>query len=299
MRRAELLVKQIQRATENERVGANDGISVEEYYQYLTDGQRFIQQAIISKGSRRFRTSTTWSADGAEARALPFDVLSPEAIVSLEYSSSGLERDYRRLERRSQLERWSDTGVPFQYILEGTELKINAYPATGSFRLTYQKRLPRLDKRRGTVGSRTKTTTAITALSISGYTDADYLLFDHLTIVSWAGAVNMRAIPYTAVALGVVTIQGSSYTFPSGSTCEVGDYVVLGEYATTHPLLPDDCESALILYGEKRILMRDASDDAIARDAEMERLLARLLEGYESEDIEEIPIVQSCDWSMD
>lgn len=302
MRRAELLIKQIQRATENERVGANDGISLEEYYQYLTDGQRFIQQAIIAAGSRRFRTYTTWSADGLETKALPFDVLSPEAVVTLEYSSSGLERDYCKLERRTQLERWSDTGVPFQYILEGTDLKINAYPATGSFRLVYNRRLPRLDKRRGTVASRTLTTLALTALTITpsgAFVQADYDLFDHICVVGWDGTVKMRAIPYTAVsAAGVLTIQGTTYNAPTGSTAPVGDYVTLGEYATTHPQVDDQCESVLLLYGEKRILMRDASDDVIGREAEMQTLLMRLVDGYTSEDVEEIPITNTGDWSM-
>jgi hypothetical protein len=300
LRRAELLIKQIQRATENERVGANDGISLEEYYQYLTDGQRFIQAAIIANKSKRYRTATTWDADGVEEQDLPFDILSPEAISNLEYSSSGLAADYRRIDRKTQLERWSDTGVPFQYILEGSVIKVNAYPATGSFRLTYQKKLPSLDKRRASVLSHTKSATALTALALSGYTDADYLLFDYLTVVGWDGTVKMRGVPYTAVASGVVTVQGGSYTFPTGSTLtNTTDYVCLGDYATTHPQVDDCCEGVLLLYGQKRILNRDSSDDAILHAADMQELMGPMLSNYEPDDIEDIPIVNSGDWSMD
>lgn len=301
MRRGALLITQVQRATENERSGANDGISLEEYYQYLTDGQRFIQGKIIEAGSTRFQTSEEWSAEGDESRNLPYDILSPEAVVSLEYSPSTSADDFRRVQRGRQLERWSKSGVPFQYVLQGQTLKINAYPSAGTFRLTYQKRLPAIDKRRATVASRTLSSTAISALTLSGYTAADYDLFDHLTVVGWDGTIRMRGIPYTAVnsGTGVVTIQGSTYTFPTGSTAPVGDYVCLGEYATTHPQLDDQCESVLLLYCQKRILMRDSSDDAIGNDVEMQVLLAQMLTNYEAADIEEVPILHNGEWDCD
>lgn len=293
MRRGALLITQIQRATENERTGTQDAISLEEYYQYLTDGCRFIQRQIMKSYPRRFRASTTWSADGSESYSLPTDILSPMHVVTLEYSPSGNARDYRPLEVGIQRQRWSDTGSPSIYIVEDRLLYVNAYPSTGTFRLTYYKLVPAVDKRRGTVSTHTASSTALTALTLAGYTAADFDLYDHLTVVGTDGTVKMRGIPYSSVnsGSGVVTIQGSSYTFPVGSTIANGDYYCLGEYASTHPLLDLICEDLLILYGCKRIWMRDSSEDALLHDPEILRMLGEILDVYAgTADIQPIPV---------
>ncbi len=292
MRRGELLVKQIQRATENERVGTNDGISLEEYYQYLTDGVRKFQRAVMAVHATAFRTSTTWSADGAESRALPTDIFARNRIVSVEYSSSGSAQDYYPLNLVTQKERFTAAGRPSQYILQGETLLINCYPSTGTFRAVYDQLLPAVDKRRATVSSRTLSSTAITALALSGYTDADYLLYDHLTVVDFNGAVLMRGVPYTAVTAGVVTIQGGTYTFPTGSTAPVGAYVCLGKNASTHPLIDSQAEDFLLVYAQRRILMRDSSGDAADLTPEEQEMLGGIIAGYsESPDLEPIPIL--------
>jgi hypothetical protein len=295
MRRSSLLIKQIQRATENERVGlgANDGISLEEYYQYLTDGARMLQRQIVALGSTRFRAAYIVSVSGSESYSMPTDMLHPGRVVTLEYSSTGDAADYRRLDRVSQLERYSQTGSPFQYILQGKTFLVNAYPSSGTFRLTYDQAVPTVDKRRGTVSAKTTASGALTALTLAGYTSADFDLYDALTIIDFYGNVKMRGVPYTSVnsGTGVVAIQGSSYTYPDGSTIAVGDYFALGEYASSHPLIDDHLEGILILYCVKRILIRDSSDDAVMNDAEFKALLVDALDTYADEpDVQEAPV---------
>jgi len=294
MRRGELLVKQIQRATENERVGTTDGISLEEYYQYLTDGVRKFQRAVTAVHATAFRTSTTWSADGAESRSLPTDIFGRNRVVSLEYTASGNAVDYYPLKLVTQKERFTMTGNPAQYLLQGDAVLINCYPASGTFRMVYDQLLPAVDKRRATVASRTLSSTAITALTLSGYTAADYDLADHLTVVDFSGTVLMRGIPYTAVnsGTGVVTIQGSSYTFPTGSTAPVGAYVCLGKNASSHALIDSQAEDFLLVYAQRRILMRDSSDDAADLTPEEQEMLGGIIAGYaESPDVESVPIL--------
>lgn len=293
MRRAELLLKQVQRATENERVGTNDGISLEEYYQYFNDAQKIIQREILKVNNKAFRTSTTWSADGTEDYDLPFDYFARNQVATLEYSESGNAEHYRRLEQVTQLERFSDVGRPSQYIMQGKTILVNAYPSSGSFRLTYAQRLPDVDERRATVASRTLSGSfALTALALSGYTDADYLLADHLCVCDFNGVIKARGIPYTGVTTGVVTIQGSSYTLPTGyTTLPVGDYVTLGAYSSTHFQLDDSCEDFLLAYCQKRILNRDASLDANDITSDMMQMLQGIVDVYSDDaDVNEVPV---------
>lgn len=299
MRRADLLLKQVQRATENERVGSTDGISTEEYYQYFTDGLRFLQRKIIAVHTTAFRTSKTYTASGSESYDQPSDIFSRNRIVSIEYKEANQgDEHYRRLERRTQLERFSGTGRPTKYILEGKTFKVNAYPSAGTFRVTYDFLLPAVDKRRGTVSARTKTTTNITALTLTGYTSNDeFSLWDHVTIVGFDGTIKMAGIPYTSVAAGVVTIQGGTYAFPSGSTCEVGDYYCLGANASSHPQIDDAAEDFLITYCQRRILLRDSSQDANDIAEELRPMWVDLIDVYAgSPDVEGIPVTNYDYW---
>lgn len=307
MRRIELLIPQVQRATENERVGSTDGISAEEYYQYFTDGQFMLQRRILAVNNKVFRANDTFDASGSETYDnAPFNIFARNMVVSLEYSSTGAARDYRPLTKRTAAERFSDAGTPTQYMLESGVIIVNAFPASGTFRRTYNFKLPRLDKRRTTVASHTKSATALSALTLTTTTpfDADdYALSDYLTIVGWDGSIKMRGIPYTAVdsGTGVVTIQGTTYTFPTSSTLTNLDQVCLGEYATTHSLLDDQCEDLLLAYCSKRILMRDSSQDVGDLESILAPEIEAVLELYADDpDNQAVPVTnfdyfQDCD----
>lgn len=300
MKRAQLLITQVQRATENERVGSTDGISTEEYYQYFTDAARFLQRKILAVNSGAFRRVTTFSADGTEDFDLPTDIFARNRIVSLEFQDTGSDQDYRPLDKRTALERFSSSGRPTQYILKDKEILVNAYPTTGTFRLTYNYLVPTVDKRRAVIASRTLSSTAITALGLTAsgiYTEADYALADHLTVVGWDGTVKMRGIPYTGVSSGTVTIQNSSYTFPSGSTAPVGDYVCLGENSSSHILMDDQCEDFILTYCQRRILKRDSSADADDIGEELSAMLESCIDVYaEQDDVQSVPVTNYEYW---
>jgi len=285
MRRAELLIPQVRRATENERVGSTDGISDEEFLQYFTDAVRMLQRQIVTTNPASFRRVLTVAVTGLESYALPVDMLNRNRIAVLEYSPDALAANYYALELRTELERKSIAGYPTQYILQDKTFLVNAFPVSGQFRLTYDYLIPAVDKRRAAVASSTVGATAITALTLSTsapYDEDDFDLSDNLTIVGFDGTVKMRGIPYTGVTTGVVAIQGSSYTFPSGSTIAVGDYAVLGINASSHPLVDDQAEDFIITYCQKRILMRDSSTDAVDIDPEVQRMAAEVVALYQS-----------------
>lgn len=297
MRRIELLIPHVQKATENERIGSTDGVSLEEYYQYFTEGQNRLQRRILAVNNKVFRTTDTFAASGSESYDnAPFNIFARNMVAHLEFSPTGLDRDYYPLKKATSMERFSVSGSrPSQWILQSGVVLVNCYPLSGTFRRTYNYRLPRLDKRRAVIASRTIGATSLSALTLattSPYNADDYALDEHLTIVDWNGTVEMRGLPYTGVSSGVVTIQGTTYTFPDGSTAPVGSYVCLGPYSSTHSLLDDQCEDYLLQYCQKRILMRDASGDVgDLVELELGPMIAEILELY-ADDPEntEIPV---------
>lgn len=266
MRRVEQLETQARRASENVRVGSADGISSEEFIQYFNDAQELIQTGIVKVHRKAFSKEWTFAAPGTESKALPADILGTHRIVSVEYSASGSASDYRRLEPGQLIERAAVPGSPSFYMVMAGSLLVNPYPSTGTFRVIYDKQIRRLDKRRGTVASRTQGATYLTALTItpSGlFVQADYDLFDEISLVNARGVVQMSGIPHTGVnASGVVSIYGASgFAFASGELATVGDYVCLGTNSSPTSELPDIAEKLMLVYCTRRVLDRDSSDD--------------------------------------
>lgn len=291
MKRAELLITPVQRATENQRAGTADGISTEEYYRFFTEAVRCLQRQILRAHPAAFRKSVEAYASGVEELAMPDDIFASNRVVNLEYSPSGSSADYRKLDRRTQMERISGGGDPFQYIVRGRSILVNRAASSGTYRLTYDYVLPTIDKRRATVLSFSNTGSTLASLVLSGGGDI-FAESDHLTVVDFAGTVKMRGIPYTSVALdGTVTLAGGPYTYPQGSTIAAGDYVCLGENASTHPLLDNCTEDFVVAYCVKRIFNRDSSDDALVEEAELRRMLSEIIDVYgDMLDVEEIPL---------
>jgi len=120
-----------------------------------------------------------------------------------------------------------------------------------------------------------------------------------LSIVNEEGVVQMSNIKFTAVsgATGTVTID-SSFTFESGETISVGDYVVAGSYASTHVQLDDLVERYLIAYCTAKIFQRDSNvtDLGVQQQimAEMENDIVMAYSEI-SDDIMEIPAIISYD----
>lgn len=305
MRRAEQLVAHVRRATENERSGTADGISDEEFLEYLNQGQELVQQAIVREHRTAFAKETTLNASGVESLTLPADCFGRHRILSLEFSPSGVADDYYRLEERRLPERYTLIGHPKAYTPVKTSVLVAPYPLTGTYRLVYDPVLPRIDKRRTTVASRTITSGALTALTLATaapFNVNDYTLDDFLCVIALDGTIKTAAIPFTAVSAGgVVTIEGGSYTLAAGETFAVGDNVVIGRYSSSHSQLPDLCEKFLLSYCERRILQRDESgargemnEDEKAQMAEIVLTFAEI-----SGDIEDIPVISNGYWMDD
>lgn len=285
MRRVEQLITQVRRATENTRIGTQDGISDEEFIQYLNDAQELCASAIIQVHRTAFSKEKTISVTGAESYTLPTDIWAKQRVISVEYSPDSNAEHYYFLSQARTVERSTRRGLPSQYILFNNKLLMNAYPATGQFRITYDPLIPRLDKRRAVIDAITMTSTQLTALSLAittPFVAADYDLFDNLSIVGADGTVKMSGVPFTAVSAvnGNVTILGSAFTFASGETGATSDYVCLGINATTTSILPDQCEKFLLAYCQRRIFDRDSSSDRDTMSQDEQMILADIVGAF-------------------
>jgi hypothetical protein len=106
-----------------------------------------------------------------------------------------------------------------------------------------------------------------------------------VSFVDAEGNVKMSNIQVDAVSgsTGEVTVN-ASFSYQDGETIEVGNYIVAGDYATTHIQLDDMVERYLIAYAtlQQNILL-EMESDIVSAYAEI------------SDDITEIPDIISYD----
>lgn len=311
MRRVEQLIRQVRRQTENQlasgtSAGSNDGISDEEFIQYLNDAQERIYTMIVKTHEKAFiKEDFIDLVSGTEKYALPTDILAEQQIVNIEYSFTGTPDEYVPLRKGYHIERTSFSGFPSMYISFSDQVIINPIAdksQTSGLRVTYHPLLRRIDKRRSTVDSVTLDTSARTItelnLSVDGpvtFTEEDFDEYDSLCIVNARGAQQMIRIPYTDVsAAGVVSVD-SSFVYELGETISPGDYVVLGDNASTHSQLPDILEKYLLAYCAWKIFKRDSTVDSAEQLQELVSMEQDLVDLFaeNSSDVDRIPVINS------
>lgn len=306
MRRVEHLITQIRRQTENVQTGITDGITDEEFIQYLNDGQSDIYRAIIRADSRAFTERALIQTQSKVAEYdLPSSMYQFHRIVKVQYSETGRDEEYRNLQRGYHGEITGVESHPTRYILEKNQIILDPKPTTtvtNGLRIFYDPKLPRLDKRRTTVASVTIAAGVVTALTLdttAPFNVDDYSLDDFLSFVDRDGNTQAAGLPYDSVSAGgVVTITGGGYTLPSGQTITIGDYVTLGENSTTESRLPENNEDYLLAYGAWKIFKRDSSTDSAEQDAERQQMKADIVSNYAdaNADVTEIAITDLTYW---
>ncbi|MBR9701026.1 hypothetical protein GOV11_04130 [Candidatus Woesearchaeota archaeon] len=292
MRYLQLLIDQSRRATDNTDFSDSTGISTEEFIQYMNDAQNRMQSLIVQVNADLFQAEAIIDAiQKQEAFDIPSDAFLGNRLDLVEFSSTGQDSDYVQLKQGRLPERFSGVAsTPAFYIRRSGAILIQPQSddLTGTIRMTYVKKLPILDIRRGKVGSSTVTSTQLTALTL----DSTFLIdktsleeSNFLTIVDKNGIVKMDGIGFTEIneTSGVVTLDGS-HTFDSGQTFAVGDFVVRGLDATTHSELPDITERYLLEYTNNRILNRDSSNDVGTQTPLLAEIEREIIETFSEPD---------------
>lgn len=306
MRRVEQLITQVRRATENERLpgvtGSADGISDEEFIQYLNDAQERIQSLIIKTHERVFVKEAFIHLVGSQEKYdLPDDVFNWQQVISVEFSHSGDSKDYYPLTRQKMTERRSFEGLPIGYTPFGSQILLDPVPQSGianGIRLVYNRVLPKLDKRRGIVDTIIAVGQTITALTMdmSAVIEPDASDFDendYICVVDRDGAITMQAIPIDGVSSGGIITVAPSFSFEVGESIASGDYVMLGKLASSHSSLPDICEKYLLSYASWKIQKRDSTVDSNEAQAELALMEQDIVDSFAliSEDVDQVPII--------
>lgn len=287
MDRVELQIDRIRVETENTDFGDTYGISDNEMLGYLNDAQDRIYAEINKRRPYFFvKESILTSPANTEAIDLPSKIYLGH-ISNVEYSQTGNQTDYDRLEQGSNHERDTNPGgAPLKYFRNNRQLFLIPTPSAGGFvRVRYIEKIPKLDKRRAKVLSATTSGSSLTALTLdtSVEIDRDNLIKqNYLCIVDKHGVLKVRAIPFTDIntTTGVVTLE--SFTFSSDDgTISAGDYVVAGEYSCNKSSLDDIVERYLVSHLRMEVLDRDGNTSGTATQTDkMANLLAEIVDTF-------------------
>lgn len=300
MRRIELLIDQSRSETENVEFTAGTGISDEEFIRWANDAQYRIQAKITQQNEKIFISEDIFSTQPqVEKYNLPDDILWNNRVVHLEISDTGNVDDYIPLEQETIKARNTITsGMPGYYIRLGGQVLLNPVPDASRYniRLTYVKRLNRLDKRRATVSAVTTSGNSITTLTLdtAAILDKDILIQEnYFSVVDSDGLTTMRRVKFTDIdeTTGIVTID-PSFEFLDGESISVGDYLVRGKFGTNAHELPDTIERYIVTYMNWKALKRDSSADAAEAAQELRAMEEEIIEDFSDvdDDIFAIPI---------
>lgn len=281
MRRTDQLITAIRRRTDNEDVSASEGISSEEFVDFLNEGQARLQSRIVDAvpDCTLFDTSKTTSlVAGQRAYAIASSTDQPllgSMVRLVEYRTGSLEEDYYQLEPDilDNLSLVRGT-YPSSYDIRNGNILVSPLPtgSNGTLRITFPRRLDALDIRRGKIDTVNTSGSNYTSIILEATPVPDDILDDtdfFICVNSKYGVVNYYNAPVTTYDTNSRTLTFDSGVSTSNGTISIGDWVTYGKWTTTHSQLPDDCERFLLAYAAWKVLKRDSTDDAALQEQEL------------------------------
>lgn len=273
---------------------ATSGVTDDLILEFLNDGQDYLQGRVLSVFPDEFVASKDISVDGSSSYEIADRVFMDNRLISVKYSVSGRERDFRALSPITIAEQSHDTNThPYSYVRKNGAISPSpiATSSVGKFRVYYYRSLDDVDIRRGKIASTTATTIVLeddSDLDNNALADAEYICISDIngTVQDY----NVIASSYTS---GTRTITIPSQTLVGGTA----DYITVGRYTTTHSKLPSEAERVIKIYAQKRLMDTDESTRSVVEDSEFQAALSDILQTFSdvTQDIEQIPII---DWEM-
>lgn len=292
------LLEEIREHTDNSEYTVSggvfsEGLSHNLLLKFLNEGQELLQGEIILVYPDEFTDEEIISmVNGTEAYSVSDNIFLNNKLINVEYSSSGQVRDYFPLPQRTLRDRMTfEATNPSFYIRRGGQLLFNPIPTTtrGKARVTFYRSLDRLDIRRGQITSKTSTTIVLD--DDSHLDNAKLGSAQYVCIVSALGAVKDYNVVVTSYDSTTRTITIPSQTLVGAA----GDYVVVGQYTTTHSALPINCEKFIATYCQLRTFHKDSSQDSITEGGILEEMRKEIINNYAemNQDVTEIPELDS------
>ena len=253
MKRLEYLINDVRLATDNTDT---NGVKDREIIEYFNDAVKYIQLLIFKNQPlcTFFLKEFVYSPVTPDAEYdLPTDCYADNGISTVEgrFGTTTINEGYRPLKRVWQEDRYNFFGYLTRnkkLIITGEEINL----AIEAVRLHYFYRLPRFDKRWGTITTKVGNVLTITS------TDPDLALINDIVSVVDSNGVVIQANIKTN-SINSTTINCSTALLPAVAN---GMFIVSGGYSTTNLELPDEIETYLKDYVKQRIFTRNNYTDA-------------------------------------
>lgn len=310
MRRIDYLMTEARRIARNEQnTDGTYSITDDELIQYFNDGQDYFQALIggAKSTSKMFVVDTIIPmVANQEGYAIPDRLYMNKGIESVEYSYSGNITDYQLLRKMELFNRnTSTTTWPIGYYRRNELIYLIGVPSnsTGTIRVTYERQIEDLDKRRGQITTvNGLTSTGFTSIVLDSTADETSTInltnIDYICIVDKDGNRKAFNIPWGNYNSGTNTFTPATFTFATGETIAIGDYVTFGKWRSTHSGLPDEAESYLINYAAECLLHKDSSGDAADHLSKIETIGEGLIKalGSQTSEIQGVPQFNFNEW---
>lgn len=298
MRRLEQLIDICRKETGNTRYDSSyegSGISQAVFVQHFRDAQDSLYMHIVAKKTKFFRkTLTVPVVPMQELYPWPSDIY-VQALETLQWCDVRYGASPITLLKSYTKEKLAiRTGYAYSYIPSNSGIEMNPPPNYGNLFMTYERKLPALQKKAGRITAGAIAGGQLTSLEVDSTEkmyDEEEINSDYfLCVVDKLGNVKAKDIPYDKCTNGVFTLN--PFTIPDGQTIAVGDFIIVGQNTCNVAELPDICEGYLrkyviyrVRYGDYSAWTAEAKADLGAYLSEMDDSFGRL-----SEDITQIPI---------
>lgn len=255
MRRLEFLLNSVRRSTDNVQTSA---ITDAEMIEWFNDGQKLIQNLIFKMNTKGdiFQAVEVYDANTDGVYDLPEDIFALNAISLVEASLGQGTNDndgFVPINRVDESDRAYLSGYFVrngQIIFTGNQAAFHPYQQV---RVTYYRKMPRFDKRWGTIQT---VNSGVSIVLQSGYDDLASTVDDYITVVDGLGNVVRDNIHISSFS------GGTTWTTTDALTGVVaGNFVCMGKDANNFSELPEECEPYLLDYVRRRLYGRNVYND--------------------------------------
>ncbi len=303
LRRIDLLITEARADSDNVEFSDSTGISDESFLRWSNSAQDRLLSIIQKEFPDVWQKEKIVNAvQGQESYDMPAGTYNEFRVRMVEFSSDGNPKNFRPLKKGQLAERINgNSGDPDFYIRQSDKLLIQPPPqsSSGTFRITVQRKFPKIDKRRAriaevTLDDATKTITALTFDTTISVDSTRIVSEGYMSVVTRDGVQKMVGIPVSSVneTSGVVILE-SGFVFEDGETIEVGDWVCAGADSTTHSELTHICERYVTEFMIWKATRRDSSGDSVENNGELKEIELDILDTFREPDagISFVPII--------
>lgn len=304
-RRAEELIKEARSLAYQENYSLTEGWNDNTLVDILNLGLDKLYAAITQiDNPAEIEEVRIDSVANQQAYDLPVDVHMALRVADVRYLYGTTDYQFQTLVNSSIQQRYAFPGnIPQIYTIRNGQILLSPTPSSsreGVIVVNYQKRMRKLDIRRGKIASRTLgppvtftvdfTSSSQKNANLRANGESVLDLIDRMCIVDFEGNPIVNNVPIESYnqSTQVITCQ-QDYSIPSDEQTALDDKIADGNdlfitsrgYSSTHSELDVECESSLIEYAVLRLLRLQSESGGTAEQLALEEeTISRLITQY-------------------